>query len=207
MKFTASITGDLSAMMRREIVVGQRAVTLSMGQAAGLIKQGWRSEIESSGLGSRLAKTVRSAVYPQGDVSLNAAALVWSKAPEIMYANEKGAVIRSADGFWLAIPTAAAGKGPGGRRLTPGEWEKRRGLRLRFVFRPGRPGLLVADGRLNSKGLGVQSKSKTGRGRATVVIFILVPQVKLRKRLNVEALGQSMAERLPAMVVANWRDA
>jgi hypothetical protein len=206
MKFKFAIEGDLKALMTREVLSGQRAVSSAMGQAAGLIKEGWRAQVTGSGLGARLAKTVRSATYPKGAASLNAAALVWSKAPEIMFANEKGATIRSADGFWLAIPTPAAGTGPGGRRLTPGEWEKKRGLRLRFVFRPGRPGLLVADGRQNSKGLGVKSGSKTGRGMATVPIFILVPQVRLRKRLNVAELGQSVASRLPALVVANWED-
>lgn len=206
MKFNLSIDGDLKSMMQAEVKAGQRAVTTSMGQAAALIKQGWRSQIESAGLGARLAKSVRSAVYPKGDVSLNAAALVWSKAPEIMHAHEHGAIIRREKGAWLAIPTPAAGLGTGGKKLTVLEWERRRGMALRFVFRPGRPSLLVADGRLNSKGLGVQSKSKTGRGRATVVIFILVPQVRLRKRLNVAELGQTVAGQLPAMVVANWRD-
>jgi len=37
---------------------------------------------------------------------------------------------------------------------------------------------------LNSRGRAVVSKSKTGRGLATVPIFLLVPQVKLPKRLD-----------------------
>lgn len=60
----------------------------------------------------------------------------------------------------------------------------RRGLRLRFVYRRSGPSLLVAEGRLNNRGLGVASRSKSGRGRSTVPIFLLVPQVKLVKRLN-----------------------
>ncbi len=206
MKFRLTVDGDMQAMMASEATAGKRAVSSAMSSAGLRLKEGWRAQIGAAGLGSRLQKTVRHAVYPKGQPSMNAATLVWSNAPEIMYANEQGATIRSADGFWLAIPTEAAGRGRGGRRMTPGEWERRRGLRLRFVFRPGRPGLLVADGRVNTKGLGVASKSKTGRGRATVVIFILVPQVRLRKRLNVAALGQTVAGELPAMIVANWKD-
>lgn len=87
-------------------------------------------------------------------------------------------------GFWPAIPTPAAGKSTKGGRITPGEWERRTGLRLRFVYRRRGPSLLVAEGRLNSKGRAVASKSKTGRGVATEPIFLQVPQVKLRKRLN-----------------------
>lgn len=75
--------------------------------------------------------------------SLGAAALIYSKAPHIVGAFDEGAVIRSKDGFWLAIPTEAAGKSAKGGRITPGEWERRNGRRLKFVYRRGRPGLLV----------------------------------------------------------------
>ena len=96
-----------------------------------------------------------------------------------------GALIRAKNGFWLAIPTAAAGKkGVGNKRITPGGWEQRTGQRLRFIYRRGQPSLLVAETRLNSRGRAVVSKSKTGRGLATVPIFLLVPQVKLPKRLD-----------------------
>jgi hypothetical protein len=88
------------------------------------------------------------------------------------------------DNFWLAIPLPAAGKSLRGGRITPGEWERRRGLRLRFVYRRTGPSLLVAEGRLNTKGQAVVSRSKTGRGKVTAPIFLLVPQVKLPKRLD-----------------------
>ena len=49
--------------------------------------------------------------------------------------------------------------------------------------RPDRtPTLLVAEGRLNTKGQTVVSRSKTGRGKVTAPIFLLVPQLKLPKR-------------------------
>jgi hypothetical protein len=135
---------------------------------------------------------------------LNAAALIWSKAPVIVGAHDTGPLIRSKDGFWLAIPTAAAGLGPRGGKITPGEWERRRGLRLRFVYRRRGPSLLVAEGRLNSKGLGVASRSRTGRGMATVPIFLLVSQVKLAKRLNLARDAKHAQEAVPGLIVANW---
>ncbi len=73
-------------------------------------------------------------------------------------------LIRSKNGFWPAIPTPAAGKSSKGGRTTPGEWERPTGLRLRFIYRRRGPNLLVAEGRLNSKGRALASKSKTGRG-------------------------------------------
>lgn len=88
--------------------------------------------------------------------------------------------------------------------LTPGEWERRRGLRLRFVYRRNGPSLLVADGRLNSRGLGVASRSKRGRGQTTVPIFLLVPQVKLRKRLDLARDAERAQAAIPGLIVANW---
>ena len=125
----------------------------------------------------------------------------------LIYATEPGVLIRSKSGFWLAIPTAAAGKkGVGNQRITPGGWEQRTGQRLRFVYRRGQPSLLVAETRLNSKGRAVVSKSKTGRGLATVPIFILVPQVKLPKRLSLDGPAREAEARLPGLIVANWRE-
>ena len=129
---------------------------------------------------------------------------MWSKAPVIVGAHDTGPLIRSKDGFWLAIPTPAAGRGLRGGRITPGEWERRRGLRLRFVYRRRGPSLLVAEGRLNSRGLGVASRSKTGRGRTTVPIFLLVPQVKLPKRLNLDRDAERALDSVPGLIVANW---
>ena len=106
--------------------------------------------------------------------------MVYSNASKVVDAFDRGVIIRSKSGFWLAIPTAAAGKkGVGTQRITPGGWEQRTGQRLHFIYRHGQPRMLVAETRLNSKGRAVVSKSKTGRGMATLPIFILVPQVQL----------------------------
>jgi hypothetical protein len=94
-----------------------------------------------------------------------------------------GPLIRSKNRFGLAIPTPAAGKCTHRSRITPGGWERRTGQRLRFICHRG-PSLLVAAGRLNTKGSAVASKSKTGRGDVTAPIFLLVPQGKLPKRLD-----------------------
>ena len=65
-------------------------------------------------------------------------------------------------------------------------------MRLRFVYRRGRPSLLVADdARVNARGLAAAKRGRRRRdgmltGAETVVIFILVPQVRLRKRLDLD---------------------
>jgi len=204
MKLKVDFEPDLVAMLHAELKAGERAVKAAMAEAGGELKQAWRQQIASAGLGHRLPRTIRNRTYPQHTDSLDAAAFVWSNAPEILSAHDRGVLIRSKAGFWLAIPLPAAGKGRGGARLTPGEWERRRGMRLRFVYRRRGPSLLVADGRLSSRGLGVASRSKTGRGRATVPIFLLVPQVKLRKRLDLARDVERVAGKVPGLIVEKW---
>jgi hypothetical protein len=206
MNLKLDVTPDLVAMMAAEIKAGEKAVSAATREAGTTLKSAWRAQITGAGLGQRLARTIRSEQYPKGKPSLNAAALVWSKAPTIIGAHDTGPLIHSKAGFWLAIPTPAAGRGRGGARLTPGEWERRRGLRLRFVYRRHGPSLLVAEGRLNSRGLGVASRSKTGRGLTTVPIFLLVPQVKLPKRLDLDRDAERAHDSVPGLIVANWVD-
>ena len=204
MDLQLKIIGDLKPMMAAEIKAGEKAVSAAMREAGTDLKSAWRGRITQAGLGRRLANSIRSQVYPKSGDSMNAAALVWSKAPVIIGAHDTGPLIRSKNGFWLAIPTAAAGKGLKGGRITPGEWERRRGLPLRFIYRHRGPSLLAAEGRLNSRGLGVASRSKTGRGKATVPIFLLVPQVKLTKRLDLARDAERAQAVVPGLIVANW---
>jgi len=204
MKLKLDIAPDIVAMMVAEVTAGERAVSAAMREAGTGLKTAWRAQITGAGLGRRLSNSIRLASFPKSGESLNAAALVWSKAPVIIGAHDTGPLIRSKDGFWLAIPTPAAGKSSKGGRITPFEWERRTGLRLRFVYRRRGPSLLVAEGRLNSKGRAVASRSKTGRGLTTVPIFLLVPQVKLRKRLDLARDAERAVDRAPGLIAANW---
>jgi len=207
MKIKLGVTGDIAALMQEEIVAGERAVTGAMRAAGNALKTAWRGQITGAGLGQRLANSIRAATFPKSGESLNAAALVWSNAPVIVSAHDKGPLIRSKNGFWLAIPTEAAGKSTRGGRITPGEWERRTGLRLRFIYRRRGPSLLVAEGRINTKGRAVASKAKSGKGLTTVPIFLLVPQVKLRKRLDLARDAMRVLNGVPGAIVAEWRDA
>lgn len=207
MKLKLDIDPDLVAMMAAEIKAGEKAVSAAMREAGSGLKSDWRAQITGAGLGRRLAGSIRSEFYPKREPSLNAAAFIWSKAPKIMNAHDTGPLIRSKDGFWLAIPTKAAGKSRRGGRITPGEWEQRSGLRLRFIYRRNRPSLLIAESRLNTRGKAVRSRSKTGRGVVSAPIFILVPQVKLAKRLDLARDAVRAADSIPGLIVANWVEA
>jgi hypothetical protein len=215
MKLGISIVGDIARIMEAETRAGEKAVSAAMREAGISLKTAWRAQITGAGLGNRLARTIRSAQYPKGRPSLNAAALVWSKAPVIVGAHDTGPLIRSKDGFWLAIPIPEAGKPIRGGRISPGEWERRTGMRLRFVYRRTGPRLLVADNVRVSKSGRVReniTRHKDGRvssrlkGRATAVIFLLVPQVKLPKRLDLARDARAVENALPGMIVANWTE-
>ena len=108
MKLNLDISPDLVAVMAAEIKAGERAVSAAMREAGSKLKTAWRGQITGAGLGQRLANSIRSQTYPKVGESLSAAALVWSKAPQIINAHDAGLMIRSKSGFWLAIPTAAA---------------------------------------------------------------------------------------------------
>lgn len=186
----------------------ERAVTSGMRDAADALKGELREQVVAAALGDRLARTWRDKVFPEVGDSMEAAAFVWSRAPKLIDAFDRGITIRSARGMFLAIPTAAAGavgRGATGKRerITPAGWERRTGIKLRFVYRRGRPSLLVADGaRVTSRGLAARNRRRSWD--ATVVVFILVPQVSLRKRLDIEGPARKQAARVPAHIARHW---
>ena len=109
------IDPGIVAMMAAEVAAGERAVTAAMREAGTGLKSAWRLQITGAGLGTRLANSIRSQNFPRSGESLDAAALVWSKAPVIIGAHDTGPLIRSKNGFWLAIPLPSAGKSLRGR--------------------------------------------------------------------------------------------
>ena len=99
----------------------------------------------SAGLGQRLANSWRDRHYP--NQKLDAASLVYTKAPQIIRAFDAGAVIRSRRGRFLAIPTEnAPRKGTDGRRISASTFPEHRFGPLRLIPRQSGPSLLVVDG-------------------------------------------------------------
>ena len=210
MKIDVTVAGDLRGLMRREAESGKASVTRAMTGVGALAKAAWKQQIVTAGLGTRLSNTIKAEVYPKGQTSMSAAALIYTKAPKIIGANATGALIRSQNGFWLAIPTRAAGKSARGGRITPAEWEQRTGRRLTFIYRKGRNGLLVDTGTVKA---GARTQGRDGFSRAARAsrkpvwpMFILVRQTKLPKRLDLNAVANEGASRLATMIVRGWRD-
>lgn len=213
MRVEVKITGDFADITAREFAAGERAVTRAVGSAGATLKTLWREQIAQAGLGTKLGRTIRNRTYPGDQPSMNAAALVWTKAPKIIAAHDQGPVIRSPSGFWLAIPLPSAGRGASGGKIRPAEWERKTGRRLVFVYRHGRSALLVDEGKKAPGNVMVRRRTKGGfklaepatfRNRS-VPIFVLVPYVRLKKRISLSMATQQATAGLAERIVANWR--
>jgi hypothetical protein len=209
MKLAAIMGRSLQAEMGAELRDIERAVATGTRQAGAGLKGELRQQVISAGLGGRLANAWRDRHYPNQKV--DAASLVWTKAPGIIRAFAEGVTIRSRRGRWLAIPTEnAPWRGTDGKRISPSTFPEHRLGRLRLVARPGKVPLLVVDGLRASTGRrgGFRRASArslgSGQGLVTAVMFVLVPQVTLRKRLDVEAAGRRWHAHLPRLVLEAW---
>ena len=215
MKLAAAMVGSLKADMAAELRRIERAVPDGVKAAGDGLKRSLRKQVIAASLGARLARTWRGRTYP--NKGHDAASLVWSKAAQIVRAFDEGAVIKGKGGRWLAIPTPTAPKrGTNGKRITPATFPTDRHGRLRMVKRRGRTALLVVDGARVSATTGRVGRRAKGGGRtkaggykqgiSTVVMFVLVPRVKLKKRLNVARAAESWARRLPRLIRRQVRD-
>jgi hypothetical protein len=222
MRIEAAVRGRLSEHMARETAITEAGVTSAVAKAAEGLKGDLRSHVKAAGLGEKLANSIRSAVYPKGRTSIEAAGLVWTKAPNILEGYELGATLRAKTKRLLAIPTADTPKKRNGQALSPDEVEKRFNRKLRFIPADASfstpsiraaavVGYLVLDnlrirrssGRWrNASQREINAKNAKARGLSIVIMFTLTAQVKLRKRLDIRGHGEAWAARLPAMLVA-----
>ena len=212
MRLEAAIQGDLEGQMKAEMKAAGHAVVAGTRRAGDGLKQEMRTQVASAGLGRRLANSWRGKTYE--NKKLDAAGRVWTRAPTIMRAFDEGVTIKSKKGLWLAIPTPSAPRrGVGGKRISPSTFPEHRFGPLRFVYRgSGKPSLLVVDG-LRARGgksggfsrAGKRARA-TGQGLTTVVMFIMVPQVRLRKRLDFTGAGRRWQQRLPQLIANAWQD-
>ena len=146
---------------------------------------------------------------------LDAASLVYTKAPQIIRAFDEGVVVRSKRGRFLTIPTEnAPRKGTDGRRINPSTFPEHRFGPLRFVPQSSGPSLLMVDGlrasfsrqtgELRGFRRATDRARRSGQGLTTVVMFLLVPQVKLRA-LEVARAAERWSAQLPALIEQQLR--
>jgi uncharacterized protein DUF6441 len=214
MKLAATVARSLKAHLQAELHELELAVENGTREAGRGLKTELRRQVSSAGLGQRLANSWRHRHYPNR--KLDAASLVYTKAPQIIRAFDEGALIRSKRGRFLAIPTEnAPRKGTDGKRVSPSTFPEHRFGPLRFVPRSSGPSLLVVDGlqaSVSRKTGGLRGFRRatdrvrqSGAGLTTVVMFLLVPQVKLPKRLDVARAAEHWSAELPTLIEQQLR--
>jgi hypothetical protein len=210
-RFTARVIGSIEQGLRQEMRRIERAAPEGVRAAGKGLQDELRGQVTGAGLGPKLARTWRHRAYPNR--GHDAAALVYSKAPTIIRAHGEGATIRPNASRWLAIPTDAAPKrGTGGKRVTPALVQQMYGRPLRYVRRRGRNPVLVMDGLVARGGKqgGFRSASvrRTKRrgahvslsGLTSVAMFVLVRQVRLRKRFDVPRAAERWSAKVPELM-------
>lgn len=229
MRFRVSGRDAAEDMVRGVEADIARFTTASIRENAEEFKQDWRDQIEDAGLGPKLARTVRAQVYPQGQDSVDAAALIWTKAPKIIDAFATGATIRPVGGArYLWIPTGETPKKRQGQALTPREVEARFGRKLVIVnpahwrMRTTTTAFGKAEAFAGFDGLTVRRSSGRWRNasrnqmtkghrsyrettRQFVVMFTLVRSVRMDKKLDLEALARAAEARQAELLSKHWR--
>lgn len=199
--FSVKITGDIMKDVDNFIKQSEKDVQSAITQATNGLKQELRQQVVSAGLGKRLSNTWRSAVNPKGRNSINASGAVWSTAREIIDSHSKGSTIRGKSGQWIVIPLEAAGKIKRRGKEMLNDWQAKHG-RLRFIYgKNGKNSYLVAENMRARKGkrggfARASDKAISKGAVATVPVFLVIPQAKMKKRLNPNAAFEKCARNL-----------
>lgn len=211
MRFRVEVP-DIAKVIKEAEGEAAAALTAGMRDATTGLKEDLRADVTKARLGQRLANTWRGQTFPKTGNSLTPAAYVYTNAPKLVDAYDRGVQIRAKGGKYLAIPTPAAGvrrtsTRKGAQALTPAVWERETGIKLRFV--PTRSGgMLIADGAYrrqdrsyrNRKNFRPIKEPKLPGEKSYIVYFILVREAKVGKRLDVDGVAKRWADRVPELV-------
>lgn len=195
----------IAAFQAGQAVASSKAIA----QAADGIKADWRGQVTGAGLGARLANTVRGRTFPGGGKpSLDPAAYVFSRAPVLMYAYSEGVTITTVNGAkFLAIPSRNVPLKARGRKMTPLDVEVSFNQDLILIPRHGRILAFVnAVASASRKGWRKATPKRLAQGRdlQLVFMFTLVPQVQVRKRLDLDSIAAKWADRVGELIDQNW---
>ncbi|KAA0677781.1 hypothetical protein DS843_21925 [Roseomonas genomospecies 6] len=188
--------------MASEIKAAERAVTRGLTRASSGLQRELRGQARRAALGVGVEKAWSMNRYPRARNSINAATLVFSKAQRIHDAFSADRTIRAQNGRWLVIPLDAAkargwdhsrrmSKGNRARRYAETQAAEQTLGALAFVRLAGDRALLV---------------HREGKGKPTPV-FLLVKQVSLRKRFDINEPARKWHDRAPGYILREWERA
>lgn len=177
------------------------------------LKTDLRASVTGAGLGTRLANTWRGQRYPKNRASIDAAAFVFSKAPDIIDAFDRGATIVPLNGKkYLAIPTdnvpgRQRGSGYHGTKMNPFDVETAFNQDLKFIKTRKGTLLAVIDAVKARSGSGVRpvTRGRTRQGRAVqqVVMFIMIPAAHMPKKFDIDTIANKWAANVESLLAEN----
>ncbi|MEE2915741.1 MAG: DUF6441 family protein [Pseudomonadota bacterium] len=184
---------DMDRMVRQHLAAGTSAVSGTTKALERALEAATRGAVPG-----RLWRAWGSRAYPERGPARNPAGEVFVNGKD----RTRGAIefwtrpgeVRGKRGQFLAVPLPAAGPRGRARDLSPAEWERRHpGVKLRFVARPGRAALLVADdavlsGKKQVARRNTDRRIAAGQRSATVPIFVLLPMAKFGNSVAVDPL-------------------
>lgn len=183
MKLAIRQVKSFSKQMERRSRILSNAIRFGVKESGDALKNSLRKQIRLAGMGRRLANTWRSKNYK--NKGYDAASLVYSKAPEIITAFDKGLLIQARNKKWMAIPTKHAPR-PLGRKQkrTPERLFNDYRLDFRFIQKDGKTAFLVAK---NAKG-------------KDVIMFTLIKQSQMPKRLDIDRSVRKWVGKVPEKI-------
>jgi hypothetical protein len=209
MPVSARVTGIADAIDEVEGEIAE-VITGGMHRAADGLKREYREQVVSAGLGQRLANTWRSEVYPKRGRSLSPAGYVWTNAPALVDAFSRGAqIVPLAGRRFLWIPTENVPRdrsAPRGSTRRAGPLEVEQQFNQDLIIRRGRSGRFLAFVNAvkskNQKGWkrGTKQRLAQGRNVEMVLMFTLVPTVRMPKKLDVQGPAGRWAARVPSLI-------
>jgi Family of unknown function (DUF6441) len=207
-----ALKGDLVAFQNRKMKALARGVTRGVKETGDQAKQDLRQMTVRAGWPRRAAFSWRGLMFPERGDSPSAAYLLFTNIPHIIGPHARGQTIKAASGSFLAVPipgSPAESLRPvreGNKAPSHVAAARKKFGELKFVPGRGRrPAMLVAQsvGFSKTGRLSKRKKTKTGKfrkGTASVPLFFLIKQVRLRKTLSPERVFSKAQQRLERVV-------
>lgn len=162
-----------------------------------------RQDVVAGGLGEKVANAWRADIYPKSPAAHThaPAVQVYTKAPDIVTAFGQDTVIQHHDGLYLAIPTKNTPR-IGRRYATPLDVEVMFNQDLIFLPGRGQQRLAFVDAVKSKSGKKWRRATsfrtgKQNRKKELVLMFVMVRQVHLRKRLDWQDIFAQLEDEWP----------
>lgn len=204
MGFRMAVRGDIRRVMEAEKKAGAGAVTSGIRRRTIALQRNIRRQIEGAGLGSRLPKTIRAAVYPERKESLSAKGRVQSNAlykkrpgglVDLITVFDEGATVRAQGGKFLIVQLGTGAQSGAKQRAKAPTIDPR--TMAIIPLRSGKGFLVV---RRDTSAY----RRRSGRGYWGEPLYLLIPQVTVRKRLDLDSLTARAWDGLPELIVREW---